>query len=350
MTTLYVSPAGAGARSGKDVANAAALGALVKQRPERVLLLADQGDYVIAGPIGLSEGGGRPNAPLVIAGANSDGAPARVTIRGTRTGGQLGNELFKLLGAHFISFEQLEIVDTRVPFRVGAPCYGLRIADVSARNVYRFLENNASGDERDASLVDFALTNCSATAIERNFLRIQYASYIGWIDQCSGDAAGAPTPDALPAGCVLEGAAAQMTFRDCTMTGFAAPAGDGAYWNGDGFSTERGNSAITFQACTASDCADAGFDLKSTETLLTNCTAHGAKRNFRVWGEAELNTCASVDPVKRGGTGGIAHLWCASGARVRVRDFSASGGPALPYELEKPAPVALTGFAIGAAQ
>src|SRR3546814_6394965 len=56
------------------------------------------------------------------------------------------------------------------------------------------------------------------------------------------------------------------------------------YWNGDGFSDERGNHGIRYLTCTATECTDGGFDLKSTDVYMENCVSRANKRNYRLWG------------------------------------------------------------------
>ena len=76
------------------------------------------------------------------------------------------------------------------------------------------------------------------------------------------------------------------------------------YWNGDGFATEREVQRVELVATRASGNSDAGYDLKSSSTMLEDAVASGNKRNYRLWGrEMVVVGCSGLDPASQGGTG-----------------------------------------------
>src|SRR3546814_9737605 len=84
----------------------------------------------------------------------------------------------------------------------------------------------------------------------------------------------------LPVGIGFADTAHDFRVERCSMRGFRWDRGEGKYWNGDGFSTERGNARIMFRQCAAWDNSDGGFDLKSTESLLDDCiSGRNARRS-----------------------------------------------------------------------
>src|SRR3546814_4140393 len=64
---------------------------------------------------------------------------------------------------------------------------------------------------------------------------------------------------------------------------------------------------MRYLTCTATECTDGGFDLKSTDVYMENCVSRANKRNYRLWGSGELHGCRSEDPRHHGGSGGAAH-------------------------------------------
>jgi hypothetical protein len=191
--------------------------------------------------------------------------------------------------------------------RVANPVRNLTIEDCQAYNMYRFLEDTASGVP-DASLRDFVVRRVIASHLERGFLRLRYQSSGGLIEDVTAtckDSGGA----LYCVGFALDDEASDITYRRVRAHGFrevTRPAG--SYWNGDGFTDERGNSGIRYLDCSAADCTDGGFDLKSAEVLLENCVARSNKRNFRLWTSGTLRDCQSHTPVWRGGSGGKSHI------------------------------------------
>lgn len=191
--------------------------------------------------------------------------------------------------------------------RVNVPTDNLMVEGCEANNMYRFFEDTASDPANPATLSNFVLRQIVARELDHGLSRIRYASSNGLIEDAV--AYGSSQCDAYCVGFQLDGEAHDITYRRAEAHGFKETGrASGSYWNGDGFSDERGNRAIRYLSCSATDCTDGGFDLKSADMYLETCVARGNKRNFRLWSSGTLQSCRSEEPVSRGGTGRPAHF------------------------------------------
>jgi hypothetical protein len=249
----------------------------------------------------------------------------RAVLRGSRAGGEIGEEAFFLRnGANYLHFSHFDFRDVgNGCVHVSAPLTGLTIEDCSFENIYRFVENTASG--ADASLRDFAVRRCRGVRVERGFSRIRYSSRDGLIEDCEAQGQ-ANEGGSIPVGCALDDRAANIVYRQCVMEGFQQWH-VGSYWNGDGFSDESDNQGIRYEGCEARGSTDAGFDCKSRGVVLENCVADDNKRNFRLWGQGAILTgCTSRNPHYRGGAllhDNPAHIWIGEdGTHVRADNLT----------------------------
>ncbi|MBL8549074.1 MAG: hypothetical protein JNJ73_03750 [Hyphomonadaceae bacterium] len=320
----HVTPDGEGNRDGLSWANAAdarRLNELIEEAGPggTILIAADRGRYTLQGSITLSHGGAA-GRPVTIKGVNAvDGTDARAEIWGERAdpftaSGETGAECFRFVrGADHLAFKNLHFRNIgNGCFRIGAPVQGLAIEDCTFRNVYRFIENTVSGEEADASLSEFVVRRCSGSSLERSFLRIRYRSNNGLIEDCRADSEG-NEGDPFAVGCALEDAANTIIYRRCVMENFRQSAGEGAYWNADGFSDEWDNYEIRYEQCEARGATDAGFDCKSAYVVLQNCLAEDNKINIKIWSpRSTIEGCISRRPNWRGRgqeNGGSSHFW-----------------------------------------
>ncbi|KRA84451.1 hypothetical protein [Altererythrobacter sp. Root672] len=192
--------------------------------------------------------------------------------------------------------------------RIPKPISQLTIENGKADNLYRFLDTTVASGVADASLSDFVIRNVQAGKLEHGFSRLRYQSARGVIEDVIAtcrDSGG----DAYCVGFALDDQARDITYQRAAAHGFReSGSAAGSYWNGDGFTDERGNSMIRYLDCLATGCTDGGFDLKSAAVLLERCKSEGNKRNFRLWNSGELHDCESIEPVSRGGSGRTAHF------------------------------------------
>lgn len=281
-----------------------------------VALRADLGPYRLERPLILCQGG-RPGAPVLIQGVDARLKPLTARVVGSRAavfsrGAADGSEAFRLLeGASHLTFKRIAFE------RVGNGCFrfaglvsDILIEDCSAENVFRFIENFSA--ESDASIHALRIRNVRARGLERSFIRLGYSSSNIEVVDCFAD--GAYNSDsAFAVGCALEGTVSEVVYCRVSMKRFGQlPPGVGPhdYWNGDGFSSEVGNSKITYINCRASGCADGGFDDKGSSITHLRTIASGNKRNYRLWGRGHIvQDATSVAPKSLGGTGDACHFW-----------------------------------------
>ncbi|WOF42487.1 hypothetical protein KNJ79_15075 [Sphingopyxis indica] len=188
------------------------------------------------------------------------------------------------------------------------PVHDVQIIDVRVAGGYRVIENTAGPDLVGADCVGLRVRQARASGLERGFARIRYDSHDGVIEDVSASGMLTTGSGNLPVGIGFADTAHDFRVERCSMRGFRWDRGEGKYWNGDGFSTERGNARIMFRQCAAWDNSDGGFDLKSTESLLDDCISGRNARNFRLWSSIRATRLISLDPVKIGGTGDTNHF------------------------------------------
>ena len=193
-------------------------------------------------------------------------------------------------------------------FVIREPVRNVRIANVSVAGGYRVIENSAAPDLVGADCVGLHVQGASASDLQRSFARIRYDSHDGVFEDVSASGTLATGSTDLPVGIAFAGTAHDFRIERCVMRGFQWKRKDRQYWNGDGFSTERGNARFLFRQCAAWDNSDGGFDLKSTETMLDDCISGRNARNFRLWSSIRATGLVSLDPVKIGGIGDTNHF------------------------------------------
>ncbi|MGH6697284.1 calcium-binding protein [Sphingopyxis sp.] len=325
MPSLYISPAGSGDKSGSNINNAASIGSLntmiARAGPGgEVLLLADQGDYNVTGILGITRGGAE-GQPVVVRGIDSGGNTMAAHFTGSRpadwqAGDASGNELFKLgAGADNLEFRDLRIDNVGTAFRVTADLRNLHIEDVDANNVRRFFEDYSSAPSGTATITGLTIRDVDVQGFSRVAIRLQYDTNNVVIDNVTADMAG-QTGDDLPAGVHLDGTVHNVTLNRVVMENVQSTAG--AYFNGDGFASERGVYDVRFIDTVARGNSDGGYDLKSSGTLVVRALSEENGRNYRLWGEATLIDSIGLNPVLRGGISEQNQLWLDDDADVTV--------------------------------
>jgi Ca2+-binding RTX toxin-like protein len=325
MPNLYISPAGSGDKSGSDIDNAASIGSLNtligKAGPGgEVLLLADQGDYNVTGILGITRGGAE-GQPVVVRGIDSGGNAMAAHFTGSRPAGwqagdASGNELFKLgTGADNLEFRDLRIDNVGTAFRATADLSNLHIEDVDANNVRRFFEDYSSAPLGTATVTGLTIRDVDVQGFSKAAIRLQYDTNNVVIDNVTADMAG-QTGDDLPEGVHLDGTVHNVTLSQVVMENVQSTAG--AYFNGDGFASERGVYDVRFIDTVARGNSDGGYDLKSNDTVLVRALSEENGRNYRLWGDATLIDSVGLNPVLRGGISEQNQLWLDDAANVTV--------------------------------
>jgi Ca2+-binding RTX toxin-like protein len=289
----------------------------------QVLLRADQGAYNVSGQITIKSGGA--GAPVTIRGVDANGNTKLAQINGTRaadwtTGKAAGSEVFRLLsGADHLKFEDMAFSNIGDgAFRIGADITDLTLEDMQATNVKRFLANTVSSGYSSASVDGITVRNVEVNKYSHNAIKLQYNSSNIVIEDVIGR--GDPgTPEQYVFGVSLDGTAHDVLFRNVTMQNNYARGASNVYWNGDGFTTEGGNYNIRFENTVAFGNTDAGYDLKSSNTVLVDAIAIGNNRNYRFWSDSiTMESSQSLDPKHFGGSASTDHFWLGERAHGKV--------------------------------
>ncbi|MPT47032.1 MAG: hypothetical protein E2598_01265 [Sphingobium sp.] len=339
MSTAYISPTGSGDRSGSSWENAASLNSLnslIKKvgAGGTILMQADAGAYQVNSAINITNRG-ESGAPITIKGVTTSGEARNIVIEGNRNpdysaDNPAGNELFKLLGnAAHLSFENITINNVGTAFRAGTDTMGISISHVTASNVARFFQDLASGSAKTASVTGLVIRDVEINGFSKAAIALGYNSSNIVIEDVRGDSM-RQDGDEFAVGVHITGTAHDIVLRRVTMENATDTTGD-KYWNGDGFSTEKGTYNILFEDTVARGNTDGGYDLKSTATTLVRALAEDNARNFRIWGEATLIDVVGLDPHVRGGTAGQSQLWVNEGGTATIIGgiFSDAGGKTL---------------------
>jgi Ca2+-binding RTX toxin-like protein len=348
MATLYVSPTGSGLRDGSSIENAGTLSSLnqfiqAAGPGGEVLLLADQGAYQQNTQLSITKGG-TDGAPVTIRGIDSSGHPMAAEIVGSRSpswayGMAEGNELFRLLsGADNLVFEGIDARNFgNGVFRVGADISNLAIRDVDASNVSRFIENYASGTATSATVSGLKVENADVTGYSRSVMRLQYDTHDVLIDNVVGDS-GRTFGGLYVCGIALDGTAHDIVISETVMKNNFGQGSAAEYWNGDGFSAERGNYNIRFENTVSSGNSDAGYDLKSSNTTLVNTVSEANNRNYRLWSDSiAMAGGSSLNPTYYGGNTDTAHVWLGVDAEATIDGFAFSDAllPQVLFDMTK---------------
>jgi hypothetical protein len=351
---LRITPTGGGTRDGSSWANAGTLADLPKfvaARPDggEIWVRGDAGAYKHSSSIAIRSGG-TATSPVVIRGVDVNGTPAaRPEVVGTRTApyspsGADGGNVFRLYsGAKNVTFSNLAFKNEGIVFNAGGNASNITISDVSATNVRRFFANYLGSGETTANVTGLTMRRVNVDGFSKGVLRLENNSSGVLLEDVVGDSQRQDKDD-FAMGVHLDDTAHDATFRRVTMRN--AHDSLHTYWNGDGFATERGNYDIHFEDTLATGNTDGGYDLKSTRTTMVRARAEDNKRNFRLWGTADVTVtdCVSLNPHKRGGSSSQAQIWVGANARVTMTGCTLTDSDAdtIVFDLDTGAKVTAT--------
>ncbi len=345
MTDYYISPTGSGTKTGAGIRNASTLGQLdtlldKAKAGDRILILADRGDYTISKAISLTHGGTAAGA-ITIKGVSSSGADMDATFVSSRAEtysakAAQGLEVFRLLdGASNLKFANMAFEDVHTAFRLGGTIRNISLEHMTADNINRFVYNLAAGEASSATVSGLVIRDVDVEGFAKNVVSLRYNTNNVLIEDVNGDGRNIDGAN-FATGVQLEGTVHAVVVRDTKMGNITDTVN--AYWNGDGFATEAGVYDIAFINTLAYNATDAGYDLKSSSTTLINAVAEGNTRNFRLWADdTVLENVTGKDPVYHGGMSTVpVNVWLAAGARATIRDseFTDSTGQALLFDLK----------------
>jgi Ca2+-binding RTX toxin-like protein len=290
----------------------------------KVLLRADQGAYKVTGQISVKAGGGS-DAPVTVSGVDVGGKAMNAQFVGTRatdwtTGKPGGTEIFRLLkGADHIKFENMAFTNVgNGAFRIGADIKDLTLENMKATNLQRFLDDSVSSGYSTASIDGLTIRNVDIYDYSENAIKLAYNSRNVLIENTTGSGS-AITPEKYVAGLYLNHTVHDVVVKNVTMSNSYARGSSTDYWNGDGFLTEGGTYNIRFENTVASGNTDAGYDLKSSNTVLVNAVADSNTRGYKLWSKSiSLENSQSLNPKYFGGSASKNHIFLSDGAHVKM--------------------------------
>jgi Ca2+-binding RTX toxin-like protein len=262
---------------------------------------------------------------------DSEGNPMAAEIAGTRPhdwqpGQSEGVELFRLLGgANNLNFQDLSVHDVgNGVFRAGADLSNITISNVDASNMTRFFQDDISGSAKTATVTGLTIQNVNIEGYSKGAINLTYNSNNITIKDVVADSQG-QKGGLFVTGVQMSGTVHDVVVEAVTMMNNKGSGGATEYWNGDGFTTERGVYNVLFKDTVSSGNTDGGYDLKSSNTTLINTVASGNNQNYRFWSDTiTMINGVSIDPTKSGGTGSTEHLWMADNAVATLQNFTFS--------------------------
>ncbi|HEY0946448.1 MAG TPA: PKD domain-containing protein [Opitutaceae bacterium] len=331
----HVTPAGAGSRNGSSWAHAYAEADL-----QALLNSLSAGHTIQLGSGTYSHG---PTLTLTKSGTSS----APITIQGVDTGAGLPlfDGTFNLANSassglfSFGTGPLSHIAIKNLQFKDHGWVFDMRLTGTTDTLRDHITFENLTFDSvedgiRLRNCNQVFVRNCHVIRYTKKAFRVgDYSSFVT-LENCSADCTGgnqAFVAKAIPTAFFCDDTDGlptihDITFRDCVARNNGYPQSDDSYWNGDGYSTERGAYNISYIRCQSYNNNDGGFDDKAHDLLYRDCVAAGNKRQFRVWADnVVLENCLGAHAVfssatgGEGGTGGTLGLWLDDTARVTMR-------------------------------
>ena len=324
----FITPAGAGDKSGRDWTNARPADQL-----QEAIDAAGMGNTVHIGSgvyenmaLELRDGGASTDKPKTIAGIDTGGGLPLFRsnfnkMQPAETGSTL---LVALAGASNWVVRDLRVENHRQAIVCRGRHQNVRIENLTitgSRDAI-WLDGGALAGQPASGSRNILLRNCRITGFTKRAVRILGGNTGVRLENCHADAGGKEwATEIFPVGFHITDNTPgtidrDITFIDCTASNNYHDAGKG-YWNADGFAAERTSEDVTFIRCAAYNNTDGGWDLKCMRPKLIDCIAIGNKRNFRVWGDTgriELTNCLSAFATDRGDRGHDLGIWIGAGA------------------------------------
>lgn len=321
---LFLTPDGAGARTGADWANAlpgnatgvlqAAWNALPPGRACRL----GSGLYVNLS-LKVTSGGTGPGALKRLAGEDTGKGLPWLVGDWSPKDVEHGIAFLSLSnGVSYCAFEHLRLTRYQnVLFSKHGRHVGLRVRDVCGYELRFgvFLGGGGLASKPEEASHDIEIADCSFIHFTKSAVRLQGGNYDVRVLNCMADAGGkAWMLEAFHIAYNIQGDATRDPKRDVTpwanehdiifvnCVARNCIYAKARYWQGDGYCAERGISNLAFINCAAFDCADGGWDVKSDNVVFVNCVSLRNKMNYRLWGTAYLINCLSANAFKRGGS------------------------------------------------
>jgi hypothetical protein len=239
--------------------------------------------------------------------AITDGA-SHLRLSGFRIDGTPADGFFKFRAKRAVTFSDIAI------------------SGLEARNVGRVIET-----ERGVMLRNLLVSDCKAVGIVRGFARFRDLTDATFrnleLDADNMDGGGSNVCQLIS---VVAGE--NVLFENVTLRNAKnepPPPKQGkepGYVQGDGIVCEGKTRNVTIRNCHASNMGDGGFDLKTTNVTVEDCTSDSCKFGARIWasGSNVIRRCDFRNPVSRNGTMGAC---VQAGGTLEIVDTKMQVGP-----------------------
>jgi chitodextrinase len=313
----YATPAGAGAKDGSSWGNAlAAAGIQAKVTallPGEILHL---GSGAYTGTLAIS-GEGAPGSPKCIHGVDTGGGlPVfqGTHVLASNSGGTFLN--FGTATCAYWTIKNLVVRKHRYVARmsVSGATYTLR-SHITLENIHCDSVEDGFGT---ANASNITIKDCSVIRYTKKAYRISDYSRFVTFDGCLADCN--MGDDSFPAQAIPTGFGGDDTagaaiihdisFIDCVARNNRYAQADENYWNGDGFTSERGTYNLLFLRCVSYDNHDGGFDNKADDITYRDCISAGNKKGYRHWAaRGIMYNCVAANNAKWGGSSSATSVW-----------------------------------------
>jgi hypothetical protein len=309
----FVTPGGAGDRSGHDWANAQPAKQL-----QATLDAVAAGDIVRLGS-GAYGGitfklttGGEVGKPVEIVGVDTGGGLPAFKSTFDRANPAKSGKVFLAIseGVSNVTVRGLRLEAYRQAVHLDGKHQSIRMEDVDVagtRDAF-WIDGGATVAEPQSGSKGLSFVGCDVVGFTKRGFRVENGNSGVTFDHCTADAGGkdwATEPFHMGFQCIggEKGVMDRdITFTDCVAKNSYYDKGKG-YWNGDGFCAEDSVENITFIRCGSFDNTDGGWDIKAKNPKLIGCVSIGNKRNFRLWtstnGTALMQNCLSAYSIDR---------------------------------------------------
>ncbi|WP_168769100.1 right-handed parallel beta-helix repeat-containing protein [Yoonia maricola] len=344
-------PAGQGQRDGSDWENAAALDQITEfvsdAQPGQTFLCAVDDNTM---PVGWSgpqiEWGlaGTPEEPVTLnfgtfndtgefAQPGGPDAPAQFLMLGNETGPEerpdVGGDphvVFDRGSSHIrVSGPVFDRAGGNGFFNldVRGTLQDIAFSGIHARNVGRVIETE------DGTVVQgLTVTDCTALGMIRGFARFRDLSEAEFRD-LDLDADFVDGGGGMVCQIISVSKGHDLYFNNLRLAKavnmLAAEERGSTYIQGDGLVLEEDTRDVRIENCHASDMGDGGFDLKTENVYLRNCTTTRCKLGIRIWSHHPDNlieNCRMTEPVRRPRNDGSC-LWVAGNVTLRDCEMAA---------------------------
>ena len=290
---IFVSPEGAGARDGSDVANAAPgseISSLFDRMSPGDRLLLGAGDY--SGISIILRTGGSEGKPKVLEGVTGSFLGSNWTIEAPEKGS----------AAITLAPGLSDVVIRNVSIR--HHCFGVRAQpSKEAPRARLAFEDIAIEQVRHGFYLsdcdDVLLARCTMKRYSKHGFRFEQGCDRVTVRHCiadcsEGDGVWETKTEVFPFGFLVgDGGVpnSSLRFEDCVARNNIKSNQTVKYTNGDGFVAEGKNRDVSYVRCRAFRNQDGGFDIKVKDATFTDCVSIGHRRDFRIWDGARLENC-----------------------------------------------------------